>query len=85
MGIVDASVNVFSGIKGLFYLLTAILALIPMYKIYDAIHGLGGSTLLSITMAIIFWLVAFAVVYVGTEQIMNRGKQLTNEDHRRLI
>ena len=70
----DESVNVFSGVRGLIYLLIAVIAIIPTYKLYTLIKILPNmSTLASITCAIIFWLIAFTVVYIGTERVM-QGK-----------
>lgn len=63
----DQTVNIFSGIRSIIYLLTAILLFIPMYKIYEFLIALEMSTIASVTIAICFWIICFTVVYMGTE------------------
>lgn len=61
----DPSINVFSGVKALFYLIVAIFAMIPTYAIYKLIAPLfpTASTSITVTSTVIFWLISYFVIY----------------------
>lgn len=70
MDIKESSVNILTGVRTLIYLILAIIAFRYAYPLYTTIKELTGlSTSGSVTIAICFWLVAFAVVYLGTYQV----------------
>ena len=66
MAISDKITNMFQGIHALLYLFCASMAFVATYPFYQIINDLEMSTTANVTITLVFWIMSFTVVYMGT-------------------
>lgn len=58
--------TVMTGVKTVLYLFCAIMAFICVYPLYSLISQLEMTTMARVTIALVFWIIAYTVVYQTT-------------------
>lgn len=66
MSIKQTTVNTFSAIKMLIYLLVATFAFLATYPVYKILLTLNMSSLARATVVMCWWLASYTVIYMGT-------------------